>query len=198
MHFTTLLSSLLLATAAFGAVTPQPQARSNADAIRRGLPLLKPRVCDAQCQADRLARRAKPSKTSLPDRSVQFRKTCKDWKLTLTPDGKDIIMSGDCWDSEDVLHPSTLSLNTCIGVNKGTLVCNPGDFMSTGGCQDCTYTDETLNCLCPDSKGDLSKASLNLNACIGNLEALLQQAPDLSRSLDPHWVLAQPFAATPG
>ncbi|BEJ13196.1 hypothetical protein CspHIS471_0303700 [Cutaneotrichosporon sp. HIS471] len=174
MHFTTLISSLLLAAAALGAAPPQPQARSNAEAIARGLPLLKARVCDAECKANRIARRSKPSHTSLPDVSVQFRKTCQNnWFLDYDSSGPDLIMRAICKDSEGTYHSSELSLNSCIGVNKGTMTCIPGGFMSTGGCVDCTVDGETLNCMCPNSKNQLSKASVNLNSCIGNLEGQL-------------------------
>lgn len=49
----------------------------------------------------------------------------------------------------------------------------PGDFTTSGGCTGCYVDRETMYCMCPDSKGVLTKASINLNACIGNLEGSL-------------------------
>lgn len=82
MRVSVLLSTFVLALTAAAAFVPAPRPgglapRTNAEALRRGLPPLKARVCDAACQAQRLARRSKPSETSLPARSVQFRKTCE-------------------------------------------------------------------------------------------------------------------------
>ncbi|CAK9779354.1 Cyanovirin-N [Cutaneotrichosporon oleaginosum] len=175
MRLTTLISSFFLAAVALAAAVPVPQpqgrALTNAQALARGLPLKKPRVCDAACKANRLARRSKPSHTSLPARSVQFRKTCAD--VTYNFAGSGAIMTGTCADSFGNVFTTSLDLNNCITPNKGTLMCMPSGFTTTGGCTACSVDGETLNCMCPNSKGVLTKASLNLNACIGNKEGQL-------------------------
>lgn len=121
MRLVTLLLSFVVAAVALGGVAPapKPQARTNAEALARGLPLKKARICDAECKANRLARRAKPSYTSIPAVSVQFRKTCEAVAYDFTGGGA--YMSATCEDSAGFTHVTSLNLNECISHNKGEL-----------------------------------------------------------------------------
>jgi hypothetical protein len=121
MRLVTLLLSFVLAAVALAGVVPapKPQARTNAEALARGLPLKKPRICDAECKANRLARRAKPSYTSIPAVSVQFRKTCDPVGYNFI--GGAAYMYAVCKDSAGVDHVTNLQLNDCISHNKGEL-----------------------------------------------------------------------------
>lgn len=117
MLLTTLISSFVLAVVALSAAAPQPQPRTNAEALARGLPLKKPRMCDTLCQEDRLSHRPKPSKTAIPPFSVKFSKTCHNVVYDFS--NGCAVMTGTCKDSGRNWHTTSIDLNACISHSKG-------------------------------------------------------------------------------
>lgn len=124
MYISTVLYALVLATMALAIrfpAKPQPatllRPRTNAEAFALGLPPLKPRLCDAECKANRLARRQKASQTALPARSLQYRKTCEGEVYDFS--GSNAVMSATCENSAGQEFYTQIDLNQCISPNDG-------------------------------------------------------------------------------
>ncbi|BEJ16718.1 hypothetical protein CspHIS471_0601190 [Cutaneotrichosporon sp. HIS471] len=173
MFFKTAISSLFFAAVVFGATAPKPQARSNADALAHGLPLMKPRLRNDECQERRRTRRALPS--GVPGQPSSFAKTCKDTKFDFsTPDA---IMTSNCSDTNGVFHTSTVALDRCLSHDPASiyLACyNGAGFVTAGGCVNCAwFTTQFFFCDCDGGKRRFSQ----LDMCVGNMNVRRKHHP---------------------
>ncbi|GFZ42391.1 hypothetical protein JCM24511_00106 [Saitozyma sp. JCM 24511] len=169
------------------------QARSNAEAMARGLPLVRPRNIpdtiqgryngayltefkrrQTERQAMRRQAAANPSGTPLPGvgTSNSFEASCTGATLAGT------TLSATCLDAvTGVSAVSTIDLNTCYGASGGALTCGLTGFSTPCDASTCTLVGTTLKCSCSDTSttpaGGPYLTASDIGGCVGNNEGVL-------------------------